>query len=111
MSLVAQAERLCAHRLEHVASTQYIAAFRTVGGYELALERNRKAIFCWAQPRRSASAPFTRKRVYLALDPRNSNLTSHCPTLRVGVPAHYWRFDGLDAFESFLKWYEAACKP
>jgi hypothetical protein len=107
MNLVSQAEKLCDRQLQRIAPpTLYIAGFRTAAGDELALERHREALFCWAQPRTHAGAPCAPWKVYPASKSRNSNLNAkNCPRLKAGASVHYWKFDSLDVFERFLAWY------
>lgn len=102
-----EAEFLCEKQLQSIAPpTQYIAGYRTADGRELALERGRAAVYCWAEPTPLPAPAGAPLRMYAAEDSRNSNVNSkNCPRLRVGNAVHYWRFDSISDFRGFLEWY------
>lgn len=111
--MIQAAEELCAQRLERIAEpTQYIAGFRTKLGRELAIERERNVIYCWAEHVVKDGAPGSPSRHYPADKSRNSNLNGkNSPRLREGRAVDYWVFDTLPAFARFLDWYDIADVP
>ncbi|WP_010628910.1 DUF262 domain-containing protein [Halomonas sp. KM-1] len=103
------AEEVMAAFLQRIAEpTKYIAGFRTHGGLELALERNRSGIALWTEvvPDVEESG-FVMAMRYDATTPRNSNLNSkNCPRLKLGREVLTWKLRDTDELVDFINWYQ-----
>jgi hypothetical protein len=115
-SLAAQAERaLQARFAPNTGPSLYGAAFRTVRGRELSLQRERQdAIYLWAECFDSAAFPSIEVRnrsnpgqPYGEDQPRPSNLNAkRAPRLMRGNVAYYLRISSLADLNAFFDWYE-----
>ena len=103
------AEEVLAEFLQRIAEpTKYIAGFRTRGGLELALERNRSGIALWTEvvPNVEESG-FVMTRRYDATTPRNSNLNSkNCPRLKLGREVLTLKLCDTEELIGFINWYQ-----
>ncbi len=97
-----------------IQSTDYILAFRTSRGRELALERERSdSYFLWLQKYNQDFDGVSIRNLhggdgpYSASQTRNSNLnTTKTPKLGIGNRVWYLEIDSLEALDNVLSWYE-----
>jgi hypothetical protein len=103
------AEKWLATLLKRTAEpTQYIAGFRTARGRELALQKNRDAIYIWTEHLDLPDSLTLRpKRNYSSTKSRSSNLNrKNTPRLIVGKPVDYWELETTDELKTLVEWYQ-----
>ena len=95
--------------------TDYISAYKTVGGRDIALERNRTdACYLWLEKYDQSIDGVEIKNLKnpgMPYDPkqsRNSNLNdTNAPRLKVGNRVWYLKIENLDALRLVAEWYGA----
>jgi hypothetical protein len=107
MGLAKQAEEYCVAKFSlNAKPSKYIAGFTTRLGRQVAIERDRGAIYCWTEQTSLSTAPCSPAALYPASKTRTSALNGkHASRLRVGQVAQYWHFEHFEEFKRFIEWY------